>query len=43
MEPRVTELQCIMPLENIPSALKNRILSNERAAKLHIMSSRKPR
>ena len=34
MDPRVTEFQCIMPLENIPSVLKNGILSNERAAKL---------
>jgi len=34
MNPRVTELQCIMPLENIPSVLKLGILSNERAAKL---------
>jgi hypothetical protein len=34
MDPRVTELQCIMPLENIPSVLKHGILSNERAAKL---------
>jgi len=34
MDPRVTELQCIMPLENIPSILKHGILSNERAAKL---------
>lgn len=34
MDPRVTEFQCIMPLENIPSVLKHGILSNERAAKL---------
>jgi hypothetical protein len=34
MDSRVTELQCIMPLENIPSVLKNGILSNERAANL---------
>src|SRR6266436_9104262 len=34
MDPRVTELQCIMPLENIRSVLKHGILSNERAAKL---------
>jgi hypothetical protein len=31
---RVTEFQCIMPLENIPSVLKHGILSNERAAKI---------
>jgi hypothetical protein len=30
----VTEFQCIMPLENIPSVLRLGILSNERAAKL---------
>lgn len=34
MDPRVTEFQCIMPLQNIPSVLKNGILSNERSAKL---------
>jgi len=34
MDARVTEFQCIMPLENIPSVLKLGILSNERAAKL---------
>jgi hypothetical protein len=34
MDPRVTELQCIMPLKNIPSVLKHGILSNERAAKV---------
>jgi hypothetical protein len=34
MDPRVTEFQCIMPLENIPSVLKLGILSNERSAKL---------
>src|SRR5580692_10875765 len=34
MNPRVTEFQCIMPLENIPSVLKLGILSNERSAKL---------
>ncbi len=34
MNPRVTEFQCIMPLENIPSMLKLGILSNERAAKV---------
>src|SRR5882762_10283562 len=34
MNTRVTEFQCIMPLENIPSVLKLGILTNERAAKL---------
>ncbi len=34
MDPRVTEFQCIMPLANIPSALKHGILSHERASKL---------
>src|SRR5947207_15972744 len=34
MDPRVTEFQCIMPLDNIPSVLKHGILSNERVAKL---------
>jgi hypothetical protein len=34
MNARVTEFQCIMPLENIPSVLKLGILSNERAAKV---------
>ena len=34
MNPRVKELQCIMPLENIPSILKFGILSHERAAKV---------
>jgi hypothetical protein len=34
MDLRVTEFQCIMPLENIPSVLKHGILSNEGAAKL---------
>lgn len=34
MDPRVTEFQCIMPLENIPSVIKLGILSNERAAKI---------
>src|SRR5438093_1371689 len=31
MNPKVTEFQCIMPLENIPSVLKLGILSHERA------------
>jgi ssDNA thymidine ADP-ribosyltransferase, DarT len=34
MNRRVTEFQCIMPLENIPSVLKLGILSHERAARL---------
>lgn len=34
MDPRVTEFQCIMPLENILSVLKHGILSHERAARL---------
>jgi hypothetical protein len=34
MDLRVSEFQCIMPLDNIPSVLKPGILSNERAAKL---------
>jgi hypothetical protein len=34
MNARVTEFQCIMPLENIPSVLKLGVLSNERAAKV---------
>ena len=34
MDPRVTEFQCIMPLENIPSVLEHGILSYEQAAKL---------
>ena len=34
MDPRVTEFQCIMPLENIPSVLALGILSHERALKL---------
>lgn len=34
MDPRVTELHCIMPMDNIPSVLEHGILSYERAAKL---------
>src|SRR5438132_2765228 len=34
VNPRVTEFQCIMPLENIPSVMTLGILSNERAAKV---------
>ena len=38
MNLRVTEFQCIMPLENIPSVLKLGILSNERSAKFEHFS-----
>lgn len=34
MDPRVTEFQCIMPLENILSVIRDGILSHERAANL---------
>lgn len=34
MDPRVTEFQCIMPIENISSVLRHGILSQERASKL---------
>jgi hypothetical protein len=34
MDPRVTEFQCIMPMENIPSVLVHGILSHEQAMKL---------
>lgn len=34
MDPRVTELHCIMPMANIPSVLQHGILSYERAEKL---------
>jgi hypothetical protein len=34
MDPRVTELHCIMPIANLPSVLANGILSYERAARL---------
>jgi hypothetical protein len=34
MDPRVTELHCIMPMDNIASVLKHGILSYERAARL---------
>ena len=34
MDARVTEFQCIMPIENIPSVMERGILSYERAAKL---------
>jgi ssDNA thymidine ADP-ribosyltransferase, DarT len=34
MDPRVTELHCIMPMTNLPSVLAHGILSFERAAQL---------
>jgi ssDNA thymidine ADP-ribosyltransferase, DarT len=34
MDPRVSELQCIMPIVNMPSVVAHGILSYERAAKL---------
>jgi hypothetical protein len=34
VDPRVTELHCIMPIANIGSVMQRGILSNERAAKL---------
>ncbi len=34
MNPKITEFQCIMPMENIPLVLAHGILSYERAAKL---------
>lgn len=34
MDPRVTEFQCIMPMENIPSVMAHGLLSYERTAKL---------
>lgn len=34
MDPRVTELHCIMPIGNLPSVLQHGILSCERAARL---------
>jgi hypothetical protein len=34
MDPRITEFQCIMPMENIPSVLVHGILSHERVSKL---------
>jgi len=34
MDPRVTELHCIMPIGNLPSVLEYGLLSYERAAKL---------
>ena len=34
MDPRVTELHCIMPTANLGSVMTNGILSYERAAKL---------
>ena len=34
MDPRVTELHCIMPIGNVPSVLEHGILSHVRAARL---------
>lgn len=34
MDPRVTELHCIMPIGNVPSVLQHGLLSHEEAAKL---------
>jgi len=34
MDARVTEFQCIMPMENIPSVLAQGVLSHERASRL---------
>jgi hypothetical protein len=34
MDPRVTELHCIMPIANIASVLQHGLLSHERAARL---------
>ena len=34
MDPRVTELHCIMPIGNGPSVLQHGLLSHEEAAKL---------
>jgi hypothetical protein len=34
VDPRVTELHCIMPMANIPSVMDRGILSYERAAKV---------
>jgi hypothetical protein len=34
MDPRLTEFQCIMPMENIPSVLAHGILSHEQASKM---------
>ena len=34
MDPRVTELHCIMPIGNVPSVMKRGILSYDRAARL---------
>lgn len=34
MDPRLTELHCIMPMDNVASVLLHGILSYERAARL---------
>src|SRR5256885_8318815 len=38
MDPRVTELHCIMPIANIASVMERGILSYERAARLQHLS-----
>lgn len=38
MDPRVTELHCIMPIANVASVLQHGILSHERAARLQHQS-----
>ncbi len=42
MDPRVTELQCIMPVDNVASVLQHGILSNEQSAKLQHKSVAMP-
>jgi hypothetical protein len=34
MDPRITEFQCIMPMDNLPSVLRLGILSHERASQI---------
>ena len=38
MDPRVTELHCIMPIANIPSVMERGVLSHERAASVQHLS-----
>jgi len=43
MDPRVTELHCIMPIANLPSVLAHGILSYERAARFgHVSVAMQP-
>lgn len=42
MDPRVTELHCIMPIGNVPSVLEHGILSHARAARLRHRSVAMP-